>query len=613
VFFTLLWGAALFGLAFAAGGGWRSALAIAAAAAIAVMAGYGLGVARTRRAQRLLELFPERNPNPVLRLAPDGRVLYANPATTALAAALAAGGGGDARPEAILPPDLGARLVKMRAAAEAQACWEYRLGARTLECRVHYLADLDVFHVYLSDISARKQAEERLVYQAYHDPLTGLPNRRLFQERIGRLLWSQERRGIRTACLLMGLDRFKKVIDSVGHDTADLVMQAVAARLQEVVESCREMCAEAELYRFEGDLFCLLVPGITRGEVPTLVAERIQEGMDRPLYAGGREFFLSFSIGISVFPLDGLDAVTLLRNADTAMRRAKQAGGRAIEYYTQDMNIQALELLRLENYLRHALERGELELYYQPQVETRTGRPVGVEALLRWRHPERGLLAPRAFLEIAEETGLIVPIGEWALATAARTARAWREHQGLPPLTMAVNLSARQFQQQDLPRLVRGVLAETGLSPEALELEITEGTAMHDVEHTAAVLRELKSLGVRLAIDDFGTGFSSLAYLKRFPLDKLKIDQSFIRHLTDDENDAAITRAIIDLGHSLKLTVVAEGVETTEQLARLAQEGCDQVQGYLYGRPAPAAEIAAHWRGGEGLSAAAAATRPAGA
>ncbi len=576
-----------------------AALFSAAIFAIAMLVGYYVNAYLAEQSERRkLAMFPERNPNPVLCLAADGTVLYANPATRALAGVI---GTNPAQPARLLPPDLCERLVRLREAAERHERWEYCVGARTLECSIHYLDDLGVFHAYLSDITARKQAEQQLVHQAYHDPLTGLPNRRMFQEHIGRLLWSEKRHGMRTACLLMGLDRFKVVIDSVGHDIADLLMRALAARLQEIVEGCRDICPDAQLYRFEGDLFCLLIPGITAGDIPVLAAERILEGVDRPVYAGGREFFLSFSIGISIFPLDGLDGVTLLRNADTAMRRAKQAGGRSIQCYTQDMNIMALELLRLENYLRHALERNELALHYQPQVETGSGRLVGVEALLRWRHPERGWLAPGAFLRLAEETGMIVAIGEWALTTAARDARAWLG-QGLPPLACAVNLSARQFHQQDLPRLVRGVLAETKLPPECLELEITEGTAMQDAEHTVAVLHELKAMGIRLAIDDFGTGFSSLAYLKRFPLDTLKIDQSFVRHLTSDDNDAAITRAVITLGHSLGLRVVAEGVETAEQLVRLQREGCDAVQGYLFGRPVPASELVQILRAGRLLS-----------
>lgn len=555
----------------------------------AVLIGYYANAYLAERAgHRRLAVFPERNPNPVLQLSGTGEVVYANPAAGALLEAL---GADPARPAALLPSDLAGRLERLRASAGRYEIWEYPVGSRILECGIHYLDDLGVFHAYLSDVTARKRAEEQLVYQAYHDTLTGLPNRRMFQERIGQVLWSEDRHGIRTAVLLMGLDRFKVVIDSVGHEIGDRVIKAVAERLQEVVRQCRDICPGASLYRFEGDLFCLLIPGFAAGDVPVLAAERILEAMDRPLYAAGREFFLSFSIGISVFPLDGLDAVTLLKNADTAMRRAKQAGGHTFQYYTQDMNVLALELLKLESYLRHALERDELHLYYQPQVDVASMHPVGAEALLRWRHPERGWLAPGAFMQLVEETGLIVPIGEWVLATACRQNRLWQD-QGLPRVTVAVNISARQFHQQDLPRLVAAVLRESGLPAGYLELEITEGVAMRDVERTAETLRELKHMGVRLAIDDFGTGFSSLAYLKRFPLDKLKVDQSFVRNLTTSENDAAITRAVITMGHALKLKVIAEGVESAEQLARLRESGCDEVQGHLFGPPLPPEQFA---------------------
>ncbi|MDE2089728.1 MAG: bifunctional diguanylate cyclase/phosphodiesterase, partial [Gammaproteobacteria bacterium] len=468
-------------------------------------------------------------------------------------------------------------------------------GDRTMECGVHFLRDLECFHVYVTDITQRKRAEAELVYRAYHDALTGLPNRRMLSERLEDILGTPNRDGLCIAVLLMELDRLTMVIDSLGHEVADALLQAVSTRLQQVLAECQDICGNAILYRFEGDVFALMVPGFTGAQAPVRLAEKILQEMRRPLHVNAREFVATFSIGMGVFPMDGQDAVTLLRNADTARQRAKQSGGNSFQCYSADMNAHAAEWLSLESWLRHALERDELRLYYQPQIDVRNGRLIGTEALLRWQHPERGLLSPGEFISLAEETGLIVPIGEWAMRMACAQNKAWRD-RGPGKITVAVNISARQFHRQDLPALVARMLAETGLLPDGLELEITESVAMQDVERATTVLAELKRMGVKLSIDDFGTGFSSLNYLKRFPIDKLKIDQSFVRNLTTDENDAAIARAVITLGHSLKLKVIAEGVETAEQLAWLRREDCDDAQGYLFGKPVPADQFEASRR-----------------
>jgi EAL domain-containing protein (putative c-di-GMP-specific phosphodiesterase class I) len=318
------------------------------------------------------------------------------------------------------------------------------------------------------------------------------------------------------------------------------------------------------------------------------VLARIMEAVSQPLLIEDHEFFLTCSIGVSTYPSDGITAESLIKHADIAMYRAKEMGRNAYQFYTESMNQRTLERLSMEGDLRHALERNEMELHYQPQVSLPDGAIVGMEALLRWNHPTLGQISPARFIGLAEEMGLIVPIGTWVLRTACAQARAW-QLDGLGDLRVAVNLSARQFTQKALEQSIAGMLAEVGLPPRLLELELTESMVMSDVEHAITILRNLKALGVHIAIDDFGTGYSSLAYLRRFPIDVLKIDQSFVKDLTVDADDAAIVRSIISLAHSLRLKVIAEGVETTEQLAFLRAHGCDQMQGYLFSRPLDAA------------------------
>jgi diguanylate cyclase (GGDEF)-like protein len=539
--------------------------------------------------RRKLAIFPERNPSPVMRLSRDGGVFYSNPATRKLLEVL---GRPDNQPQLLLPGDYVERLERMVAESRRHELWEYSLAGHYLECGVNWLDDLDMFHLYVYDVTERKKAEEKLVFQAYHDTLTGLPNRRLLNEQCERLLPVLHSRGRRAALLLMGLDRLRVIIGSLGHDMGDRVMKAVAERLASVLTDCGEFCRESGLYRLEGgQLFAYFLPNLTDEHAPLMFAERVQEAMRQPFFVEGREFAFSLSIGIALFPQDGEDSHTLLRNADSAMQRAKLAGGGRLACYTADMNSRALEWLKLENHLRHAIELDELELQYQPQYEIESGRLVGMEALLRWRHPEHDLISPLSFIPLAEESGIIMEIGEWALRRACYECAEWLK-AGYP-LLVAVNLSARQFRRPDLTEWIAAILEETGLPAKNLELEITESVAMGDLERAVATLSGLKSLGLKLAIDDFGTGFSSMAYLQRFPLDKLKIDQSFVRHIVDDANDAAICQAIITLGHNLGLRVIAEGVENEAQLERLRAQGCDEMQGYFHSPPLNAEAFAA--------------------
>jgi diguanylate cyclase (GGDEF)-like protein/PAS domain S-box-containing protein len=436
------------------------------------------------------------------------------------------------------------------------------------------------------DVTERKRAEEQIKELAYHDALTGLPNRLLFNDRLAVAVAQAHRSSSRLAVLFLDLDRFKVINDSLGHSLGDRLLQEVGRRLQAGI---REGDTVA---RLGGDEFILLLPGIGRAEDAAKVAEKILDMTKFPVRLEDRELFVTASIGISLYPDDGLDVDSLIKNADTAMYRAKEQGRDNYQLYTHAMNETAVERLALESSLRKALPGGQLVLHYQPLLDLGTGRVHGVEALLRWNHPERGLVAPSEFLSLAEITSLIVPMGPWTLRTACAQARAWQE-EGHPALTVAVNLSARQFQQPDLVLQVRRALDETGLPPSSLDLEVTETHAMQNAEATIMTLRELKRIGVRISIDDFGIGYSSLSYLKRLPIDTLKIDQSFVRDITTDPDDAAIATAVIALAHTLKLRVVAEGVETQEQLEFLSARHCDRMQGYLFSRPLTAEECGA--------------------
>ena len=433
------------------------------------------------------------------------------------------------------------------------------------------------------DITERKRAEDQIKELAYHDALTGLPNRLLFHDRLSVAVAQAHRSASRLAILFLDLDRFKVINDSLGHSLGDRLLREVAERLQLAVRQGDTVA------RLGGDEFILLLPGIGRAEDAAKVAEKILETLKHPVRLQSRELFVTASIGISLYPEDGLDPESLIKNADTAMYRAKEQGRDNFQLYTRAMNEMAVERLGLESSLRKALHGGQLVLHYQPLLDLTTGKVHGVEALLRWNHPERGLVLPGEFLNLAEITNLIVPMGPWTLRTACAQARAWQE-DGHPALTVAVNLSARQFQQPDLVAQVRRALDETGLPPSSLDLEVTETHAMQNAEATILTLRELKRIGVRISIDDFGIGYSSLSYLKRLPIDTLKIDQSFVRDITTDPDDAAIATAVIALAHTLKLQVVAEGVETQEQLEFLAARQCDRMQGYLFSRPLPADE-----------------------
>ncbi len=427
---------------------------------------------------------------------------------------------------------------------------------------------------------AALEAASQIEHIAYHDPLTGLPNRALFLDRLIVALAHASRHQHKVGILFLDLDRFKQINDSLGHTMGDHLLKGAAERIR---ASVRE---EDTIARFGGDEFALLIHVLGRGEHAGKIARKILDALSAPFTLGTREIFITGSVGIAVYPNDGVDAETLIRNADTAMYRGKHEGGDAYQFYTASMNSRALEMLELESGLRKALKNNEFVLYYQPLIDIQSGGVYGLEALLRWNSPNQGLVLPDQFIPAAEVSGLIIPIGNWVMREACRQARLWQRQKGTE-LVVSVNLSARQFAQADLITQVGQALEESRLQPRLLELEITETNVMQDVEKTARILRELKTLGVRVAIDDFGTGYSSLSYLKDFPVDTLKLDRSFVRDLIAPQ-DAKIVSGVIAMAHSMSLQVMAEGVETLSQLDFLRSNDCDKLQGFLFSRPLPA-------------------------
>ncbi|HXH28163.1 MAG TPA: EAL domain-containing protein [Candidatus Polarisedimenticolia bacterium] len=446
------------------------------------------------------------------------------------------------------------------------------------------------------DITERKQAEAQIRFLAYYDGLTLLPNRVLFMERLDLALASARRRGGMLAILFFDLDRFKRINDTLGHGPGDRLLQEVAERLRRCLRSSDTIARGDPLNtndtvaRLGGDEFIVTLQDIKRGEDAATVARRILDALTAPFRLEDQEVVVSASIGISLFPGDGTTAEALLKNADAAMYHAKDLGRSGYQFYDKSMNAAALKRLSLENRLRRALEQQELELHYQPLFDVDAGSIVGAEALIRWRHPDLGLVAPAEFIPLAEETGLILPVGEWVLREACGRMAAWHR-AGHRSLVVSVNLSGRQFRDGRLGEVVRRALEVSGLPPRCLELEITESVLMREAQETVATLRSLKALGVRIAVDDFGTGYSSLSYLTRFPIDTLKIDQSFVRDLRNDRGDVAITTAILSMSRGLDLSVIAEGVETQEQMDLLRRQGCRLMQGYFLGRPLPVPEF----------------------
>jgi diguanylate cyclase (GGDEF)-like protein len=446
------------------------------------------------------------------------------------------------------------------------------------------------------DISERKRSEREIHRLAYYDSLTGLPNRVLFKDRVTQAIAHAKRYHYTLALLFLDLDRFKVINDTLGHNVGDLLLKQVADRLSDSIRHSdsigRSIDGEQghELARLGGDEFTVLLTNLHDVQDASKVARRILEALSRPFSVSGQEIFVTVSVGIAVFPVDGDSVDILLKNSDTAMYHAKEEGRNNFQYYSNAMNAAASERLRLEGEVRHATEREEFVIYYQPQIDLRSGRIMGAEALVRWQHAQRGLLAPAEFLQAASDTGMIRLIDEWVLRTACRQNRIWQQ-RGLAIPKVSINVSNSLFHGATLLSAVEDALAETGLTPDHLELELTESIAMRNVDTSIIVLQRLKAIGLQLAIDDFGTGYSSLSYLQRLPVNRVKIDQSFVRDLLSPVQPVMIVRAIIAMAHSLQLEVLAEGVEDERQRSILLAEGCDQAQGYLFGRPMAAADF----------------------
>ncbi len=498
----------------------------------------------------------------------------------------------DAKLDAILPiPELRKQAEESLAPGADVARVEARLDGKQLQVMlkgIEYAGERRLLLV-VEDITQRKDVESRLAHLATHDALTGLPNRNLLEDRLTQAVVYAGRHSRAAGVLFLDLDRFKVVNDSLGHNVGDELLRAVAERMLRCV---REGDTVA---RLGGDEFVVVLNDLARPQDAALVARKILDSFVQPFHVdipdiGAQEFFFTASIGISLYPNDGSDLPLLLKHADTSMYRAKKRGGNCYQFFTAELDGQAQRRMGLERALHDALEKNQFLVYYQPQIDLTTGQVIGVEALLRWRHPSNGMIAPSEFIGLLEETGMIVPVGEWVLRTVGRQFQAWRKEHILP-LHVAVNLSARQLSDELFLDRVINALAATGMPPEYLVLEITESAVMQNVEQSLAILRKLNEHGIRLSIDDFGTGYSSLSHLKLFPVHEVKIDRSFVRDIPQDKNDMAIALAVIALAHAMGLQVVAEGVETEEQLSFLQDHGCDTMQGYLVSHPLPGPEL----------------------
>ncbi|WP_225882668.1 EAL domain-containing protein [Thalassoporum mexicanum] len=526
-----------------------------------------------------LASIPELNPNPIVEADPAGVITYLNPAA-----------------ERVFPNihELGTKHPALQGLAnvveqlqnghEDFLVREILVGSRIFEQFLHYIPSSDLIRSYVADITERKRSQEIIQYQASHDALTGLPNRNYFDDYLSRVILQAQQTDEKLAVVFLDLDRFKLINDSLGHASGDRLLVEVCQRL-------RNYLRQGDIVsRWGGDEFTMLLRNVDSADRTLKICSRLLSAFEAPFYLNEHELHISTSMGISIFPYDGKDVETLVKNADQAMFRAKESGRNNYQLYTHAMNQSALHRLSLENRLCKAAENEELIIYYQPQVSLELGRVVGVEALLRWRHPEEGLLPPSKFIPLAEETGLIVPIGYWLLRKACSQNQEWFK-MGLPPLRLGINLSAHQFKQQGFINSLRDILAETELDPSSLDLELTESIVMEDVDENIDKMRQLRDMGINLSIDDFGTGYSSLSYLKCLPINVLKIHQSFVRDITTNPNDFAIAMSIITLAHSLNLKVIAEGVETMEQMELLRSSGCDEMQGYLFNKPIPPEEL----------------------
>jgi diguanylate cyclase (GGDEF)-like protein len=527
-----------------------------------------------------LASFPELNPNPILEVNLAGVITYINPAAIQQFPNLQDIGSSHPILEHIFDT-----VSKLQDGSKDFLVREVEFDGHIYEQFVHLIPGNDLIRSYVTDVTERRRSQEIIQYQASHDLLTGLPNRAHFNDCLTAAMDQAKYTNERLAVVFLDLDRFKLINDSLGHSSGDRLLQEVCKRLRLYLRQGDVIA------RWGGDEFTLMLRNVTSSEHTAKISERVLKAFEHPFQCGEHELYISTSVGISIYPKDGRDMETLIKNADTAMYRAKNNGRNTFRLYKPNMDESSIRKLALENSLYRALKNDELLVYYQPQVNLGDARIAGVEALIRWQHPTRGILSPDEFICLAEETGLIIPIGYWILRTACAQNRAWQD-AGLPYLRLGVNLSAHQFKQPDFVRNLATILADSRLEPQYLDLELTESILMEDVQENIAKLQKLRDMGISLSIDDFGTGYSSLSYLKRMPINVLKIHQSFVKDITTNPNDLAIAISIIHLAHSLNLKVIAEGVETVDQMELLRALKCDEMQGFLFNRPIPPAELA---------------------
>ncbi len=517
-----------------------------------------------------LASFPELSPNPIIEIDFTGNLTYVNPAASIKFKTITQ--------EKLKHPILAGLLSEVHNIQGNLLLREVMIGSEVFEQYVHYLSDHQLIRSYLFDITARKKAEKNLEYRAFYDTLTDLPNRNYFDEKLEVALIKAKNNDYLMAVLFLDLDSFKNINDSLGHKIGDQLLKLFAQRLASSVRN------NDLVSRWGGDEFTLLLPQINSPEDTINLAQRILDDLKQPFEVSGHQLYVKTSIGIAIYPQDGDDAETLLKNADAALYRAKERGRNHYRFYRSTMTSKASLLLKLENLLYQALEEESFSLNYQPQLNLTNNKISGMEALLRWYHPELGYVSPVRLIPLAEKTDLIIPISLWVLKTACQQNKAWQK-QGLPPIPMAVNLSPKQFQQPNLVEIVVQVLEETDLDPYLLDLEITEAAMMENIDFSQETLQKLRGLGVQVSLDNFGTGYSSLKYLQQFPITSLKIDQSFIQTLQNNPQNTAIISAIIALGKSFDLRVIAEGVETLQQLEFLQRLDCKEIQGFWFSRP----------------------------
>lgn len=517
-----------------------------------------------------LASIPELSPNPIIEVSFEGNITYINPAANLKFANL--------QQLQLEHPILMGLLEQSKNTQGNLLLREVQVEEDIFEQYVHYLPNNKLIRSYIFDITERKRTEQKLKYQAFHDLLTGLPNRAWFNRQLTIALSNAKRQEVSLAVLFLDLDGFKNINDTLGHSIGDQLLQHFAKRLTSCIREGDTVC------RWGGDEFVVVLPQIPDADDVIKLAQRILEILKQPFEIQAQQFYIKTSMGIAIYPQDGEDGESLLKNADAALYRAKEQGRNHYQFYSSTMTSKASLVLKLENLLHKALENEELSLHYQPQVSLKTGKIVGMEALLRWYHPELGQVSPTKLIPLAEQTDLIIPISQWALKTACKQSLVWQK-SGFKPLLMAVNFSPRQFQQPNVVSMITEILEETGLAPELLEIEITETTIMQNEDFTRQALEELRKMGVHISLDDFGTGYSSLSYLQKFPFSTVKIDRSFIGAMSDRPQDLAIISAMITLGRHLQLRVIAEGVETLQQLEFLQRLHCEEVQGFWFSRP----------------------------